>query len=106
MSGDPSRGYIRLEHDRAPIAIIVSQRGRDYYSVDLKVESDIIEFVEEFYGGGVKEALEEFCEEIESFLDYISAKLESSGYRVSRDYKSAVLDIYDMLEEAEEAASA
>ena len=97
---DLDKGVLVILHGEYPIKIIVEPRDEGVYAVELRVGEGIDESIEELLDAEVdpRAELEDVVEVLVQVVDYAVRKLEEAGFRVRRQTREAILDVYDALE--------
>ena len=106
------RGYkVRVEGDKIiietedlPLGIEVSRSG-DTVTVRLYAGSDMEESIRDYAEEveNIRESVEDLLEEAVSMVDYVARKAENMGFKVKRDTRTAIFDVYEALDSYEES---
>jgi len=106
------RGFkVRVEGDR-----VVVEAGEIPLGVEVSRVGDTV-VVRLFAGSGMEESIREYAEEVEdvresveeildsavSLVDYAVRAAERAGFKVKRDTRTAIFDVYEALDNYEES---
>jgi hypothetical protein len=102
---EEGEGVVRATSSDLPIGVEVSVSGdtvtvRLYASENL--EESIREFAEEEGVEDVREAVEEILETALAVVDYAVKAAEAAGYKVKRETRETVFDVYEAIDTYEE----
>lgn len=88
-----------IKHEEYPLEIVIEPRG-DGYIVQLRVREDLEDSISELLEEDVdpRSELEDVIETLVTVVDYAVRKLREEGFKVERDTRNAILDVYDALE--------
>ncbi len=100
-------GGVRAYSGDLPIGVEVTVSGGEatvklYAGSDL--EESIREYAESEHVENVREAVEEVLETALAIVDYAARKAEAMGFKVKRDTRSTVFDVYEAVDAYEEEA--
>lgn len=96
---DEESGRVVIKHQEYPLEIIVEPSGEGY-RVEMRVGDELEESISELLEDNVdpRSELEDVIETMVMVVDYSVRKLKEEGFRVERDTRNAILDVYDALE--------
>ncbi|NOZ30349.1 MAG: hypothetical protein GXO68_00120 [Crenarchaeota archaeon] len=96
---DEESGRVVIKHQEYPLEIIVEPSGEGY-RVEMRVGDELEESISELLEDNVdpRSELEDVIETMVMVVDYSVRKLKEEGFKVERDTRNAILDVYDALE--------
>ncbi|MCE4618551.1 MAG: hypothetical protein F7C37_03825 [Desulfurococcales archaeon] len=96
---DEESGRVVIKHQEYPLEIVVEPSGEGY-RVEMRVGDELEESISELLEDNVdpRSELEDVIETMVMVVDYSVRKLKEEGFKVERDTRNAILDVYDALE--------
>lgn len=96
---DEESGRVVIKHQEYPLEIVVEPSGEGY-RVEMRVGDELEESISELLEDNVdpRSELEDVIETMVMVVDYSVKKLKEEGFKVERDTRNAILDVYDALE--------
>jgi len=96
---DEESGRVVIKHQEYPLEIVV-EPSDEGYRVEMRAGDELEESISELLEDNVdpRSELEDVIETMVMVVDYSVRKLKEEGFKVERDTRNAILDVYDALE--------